>query len=715
MLEVTYGRARNQQVAFELSQLLLELGLEGSLYIGYPIMATSENLMTVDALLVTAQHGLVVFLFDENSDLVGTDEELWEMRKIRQDEVFILVENSLRRYPELMTRRKLSVTVRAITLIPSSVSSKPESVDGEYYSLEEISEILDGRNAMDEQYVRPLQAALQKVSTMRPPKRRTGVRSSESKGAILKRIEREIANLDQWQKRAAIECPDGPQRIRGLAGSGKTIVLALKAAYLHAQNPDWTICVTFWSRALYQQFEDLIRRFSYEHLNDEPDWQKLRVLHAWGGYGREGLYQQVAQHCGVIPRNFTYGRSMYGRDHAFEGVCSELWSKLESTSVEPIYDAILIDEAQDLPIPFFKAIRKMTRSPKRVIWAYDELQNLSDSAMPTLEEQFGVDADGQPEVNLINPDNGPRQDVVLPICYRNTPWALTLAHGLGLGTVREEGLVQSFDDPSFWSHIGYDTVDGELREGEMVTLERSSGSYPSYFVDLLNPTVSIESKVFRNYEAQAQWVARRIREDIDQDELEYDDFLIVLPEAYTARSDASVMLRALSGVGLEGHIPGDTASQDEIFKPNSIAIAHIHRSKGNEASMVYVVHAQQCVSSNRAAISRNILFTAITRSKAWVRICGVGPHMRTLQEEIDAIRESNYQLRFRVPTQDQLLAMRQLHRDPSASERARMVETERAAQTFLEALDSGEITVDDLPIHLRTSFARHLGGNSVDS
>ena len=36
------------------------------------------------------------------------------------------------------------------------------------------------------------------------------------------------------QGRAVIETVEGVQRIRGLAGSGKTIVLALKAAYLHA-------------------------------------------------------------------------------------------------------------------------------------------------------------------------------------------------------------------------------------------------------------------------------------------------------------------------------------------------------------------------------------------------------------------------------------------------------------------------------------------------
>src|SRR5262249_59142237 len=54
--------------------------------------------------------------------------------------------------------------------------------------------------------------------------------------------------LDRWQKRGAIESPDGPQRIRGLAGSGKTVILALKAAYFHALHPDWRIALTFQTR-----------------------------------------------------------------------------------------------------------------------------------------------------------------------------------------------------------------------------------------------------------------------------------------------------------------------------------------------------------------------------------------------------------------------------------------------------------------------------------
>jgi superfamily I DNA and RNA helicase len=107
------------------------------------------------------------------------------------------------------------------------------------------------------------------------------VQKSNSKGAILKAIEKEIANLDQWQKKAAIEVPDGPQRVRGLAGSGKTVVLALKAAYLQAQHPDWNIVVTFHTRSLSQQFKDLIERL----LWNIPETSRIGIVCAYCMHG----------------------------------------------------------------------------------------------------------------------------------------------------------------------------------------------------------------------------------------------------------------------------------------------------------------------------------------------------------------------------------------------------------------------------------------------
>lgn len=445
MLEVVYGQTERELVAGQLRDVLQRMGLNGTLYIGYPVIASADETVTVDALLVCREHGLVVFSFQDLAP--PTDDEVtWDQIRDEQDRLYFILETNLSRHPGLRSGRRLGIDVQPITVFPNE-PRPPETLEGTYSDVNSLPRIIGGLPAAVDGFFRPLQAALQRVTTIKPAKRRTKVTREQSRGSIMKRIEQEIANLDKWQKQAAIESPDGPQRIRGLAGSGKTVVLALKAAYLHAQNPEWDIAVTFHTRSLYQQFEDLIRRFSFEHLNDEPDWNKLRILHAWGSRERDGLYAEIAEYSGLTPRDFLYARERYGMQNAFRGVCSELLSATATSAPEPLYDAVLVDEAQDLPSEFFQLVHRFTRPPKRVIWAYDELQQLSEASMPGVDELFGKDEEGNSRVHLANVDGQPQQDIILPVCYRNMPWALTLAHALGFGVYRQEGLVQHFDDP----------------------------------------------------------------------------------------------------------------------------------------------------------------------------------------------------------------------------------------------------------------------------
>ena len=57
-------------------------------------------------------------------------------------------------------------------------------------------------------------------------------------------------------------------------------------------------------------------------------------------------------------------------------------TNIQHKQIKYIYEAVLIDEAQDLPDAFFKLIYKFLSPEKRVIWAYDDLQNLSGYSVP---------------------------------------------------------------------------------------------------------------------------------------------------------------------------------------------------------------------------------------------------------------------------------------------------------------------------------------------
>ncbi|MCK8556777.1 hypothetical protein [Yersinia ruckeri] len=347
MIDFVFGKKDNPQAVENLVDCLSKLSLDGTLYIGYPIFDVDDESILTDALLVTKEHGVVAF------DLSTSDENELEEIINYQDDIYRGLLKRFLNEKTLLTRRKLNFDINIFSFRLQEEENfdeisiiHPAIFNDEICSLASIS---------DEQF-KLINAAIQKTSVLKPQKKRVNVKSDNSYGAIIKQIEKEIANLDRWQKKAAIESPEKPQRIRGLAGCGKTIILAMKAAYLHAYNPTLRIAVTFQSRALYQQFNKLIEKFYFQHTNDEPDYNFLKIRHAWGSNKEVGIYSEICNQLGIEPLSFYAAQHKFGYENAFEGACEEALKLAEKIDVEPLFDYILIDEAQDFPSAFFKLV-----------------------------------------------------------------------------------------------------------------------------------------------------------------------------------------------------------------------------------------------------------------------------------------------------------------------------------------------------------------------
>lgn len=716
-LEVVFGSSAQGERETRLREALVNAGLHGHLYFSYPVYEAVDDITRSDALLTCREFGVVMF------DLTAPPYDAQNVQTwlatiaARQDELYRNLSAKMLTNKDLMTGRALGFPINVVTFLPQAPGVQtPEEVylaDGD-----SLIAVLGAFPELPLKFERPINATIQRVSTIKPTRRRENVTSAHSYGGKLRTIEANIANLDAWQKKGAIAYPEGPQRIRGLAGSGKTIVLALKAAYLHALHPDWDIVVTYYSRSLRQQFKDLIRRFMFEHKKDEPNWEKLKIMHSWGGRSEEGVYSELARATGIEPVTWGEANRRFG-DLSFKGVCDEVESAISAREVRPIYDAVLIDEAQDLPVSFFRIVYAFTRAPKRVIWAYDELQNLGEYSMPNVAELFGRDAHGHPRVQLENVPNRPPHDIILPVCYRNTPWALSTAHGLGFGVYRRVSaneptpLVQMFDDPALWNEIGYEVTNGHTQPGEQVTLKRRPECSPDFFVDpakrLIDPEDAVQFLVFDDIQRQAEWVAAEIARDLAERELQHRDILIILPNAWTAKSNAGVLTSALRLYNIPAHLAGVTSSQDEMFVDRSIAITHIFRAKGNEAAMVYVLNSHECYTGFQLAKKRNTLFTAMTRSRAWVRVCGVGSAMVALQEEFQAVVAANFGLSFRYPTADQISRLMRIHRDRSPNEEKKLTQGIDGFSEILDMIDRGELAPDQLPPDLLDKLRNILG------
>lgn len=682
------------------SRMLAEKAAEwkdwsGKLFIGYPIVAGTGGPHRVDALLVSSERGLVVFDLVEGSDLGDF--------RARQDEAFNLLDAKLRTEPGLTQRRDLRVPIHTVSFAPAAGRDTRQTDNQDYAlaDLERLTEVV-GRMVWTDADSQAFDLALSTLEHIRTIRRKgSGKRRAEcqpeSRGAKLRSLEDPVATLDKMQSRAVIETIDGVQRIRGLAGSGKTIVLALKAAYLHSQHPGWRIAVTFHTRSLKGFFRRLIGEFCVSQTNESPDWSMLRVVNAWGGAGgpeSDGIYHEFCETRGRPYYHFQAARTRYGQGQEFKGACEEALQGIRGDE-RPQYDAILVDEAQDLPPAFLRICYAFLTEEKRLVYAYDELQNLSGAPLPSPRSVFGEDARWS--------EDAPGADVILEKCYRNSRPVLTTAHALGFGIYRGSdpggscGVLQMFDDPRLWEDVGYRPGGGQLRAGSHVTLRRTDDTSPG-FLEAHSPVDDLlRFQRFDDAQQQSERVARAIHRNLAHDQLQHDDILVINPNPRTARSKLGPIRAQLLDLGIRSHLAGVDAHRDVFFQAGSVVFSGIHRAKGNEAAMVYIVNAQDCWYSpfNLASI-RNRLFAAITRSKAWVRVCGTGDGMARLVEEYETLKGNHFELRFRYPTEQELAKMRIVHRDMTAAQ-GKLVGGHQSYLTKLaDDLEAGRVYAEDL-------------------
>ncbi|MBX5460940.1 MAG: ATP-binding domain-containing protein [Steroidobacteraceae bacterium] len=687
-------------------------GLSGECFFGYPLIATPEGKYFIDATLVSPEKGVVLF------DLVeGTDVGDYASR---QDDLANKIEAKLRLHKELVQGRRLIPPLQVVTFVPAiNDTARIKQDDYPLANEANLAEVIEGfqwEEATDDLYRMTL-SSIESLSSIRKSRSKREVTKPDSRGAKLKRLEDSIATLDHRQNRAVIETVDGVQRIRGLAGSGKTIVLALKAAYLHTQHSDWRIAVTFNTRSLKGQFKRLINNFCIEQSGEEPDWTKIRIVNAWGAPGgseRDGIYYEFCRATGQEFYDFRAASHRFGgSDKAFDGACQ---AALRSSCSVELYDALLVDEAQDFAPSFLRLCYAMLKVPKRLVYAYDELQNLSGTSLPPPEEIFGSDNEGRPLVSL---GDDRRRDVILQKCYRNSRPVLVTAHALGFGIYRERprgaetGLVQMFDQPALWEEIGYRVRAGNLAKGEHVVLERTNETSPGFLADHSPIDDLVLFLKFANEAEQNAWLVEQIKTNLQKEELRYDDIIVIHPDPISARERLGPIRKALFDCGIQNHLAGVDTVADVFFKSEtpSVTFTGIYRAKGNEAGMVYVINAQECDGTGAGLASlRNRLFTAITRSKAWVRVIGHGPGMARLIEEFNQLKRHDFTLSFAYPPDEVLAKLRIVHRDLSPHEKQRLEQKKGRAIELADALERGELTPEDLDADTKLKLLRLLGG-----
>lgn len=488
---------------------------------------------------------------------------------------------------------------------------------------------------------------------------------------VIHQLSEKLYEFDVKQEVLGKMIPPGPQRIRGIAGSGKTVILCQKAAQMYLKHPDWQIALVFFSRSLYENVCSQVDKWLRQYSNgdvcyDETVKKNLKILHAWGGRDQAGFYSYVCEAHGkrALTINDIKKHGIKGIGNSIGYVCREFLTT--TPNYTPLFDAVLIDEGQDLVVdeefkfegkqPFYWLAYEMLHPiqkkevERRLIWAYDESQSLDNLTIPTSKELFGEDIKFQQFVAGFH-KGGSRRSEIMQRCYRTPGPILTAAHAIGMGLLRPEGMLRGITNKENWRSIGYEVKSGSFRVGEEIVLYRPDENSPNLVPDLWKESVF----KFTRYDTRQQEieaVVKAVHHNITQDLLKpMQNILIIALD----RQLQNAVAMALNAAGINYYIPTHSKANElecswrnqqknNFWHDGAVTITNVTRAKGNEAHVVYVVGADAVAKQENNAKLRNQLFVALTRSRGWAYLSGIGHY--PMYDEIEEVIESGNTFTF---------------------------------------------------------------------
>ncbi len=549
--------------------------------------------------------------------------------------------------------------------------------------IEKAKFTIEGQSLNDSQY-RTLLTVISGNSILRKPLKTINSSDSQSRYNILVEAQKLMYEWDVKQEWVGKSIPPGPQRVRGIAGSGKTVLFSQKAVIMHLKHPEWKVAFVFFTRSLYDQIEKLfelwIERFTNGEIKYKNDKNSnLRVFHAWGAQDRDGLYGEICKIEGVKKLN----PRDTGRDTPNDGLaygCRNFL--LQKSKFNPIFDALIIDEGQDLisennfkftsedgekkqaiywlAYQSLKSVSEDDPTQKRLIWAYDEAQTIHSqgAVVPGAKEVFGEQLS-----SLIGGRGGGiylgdiRKAYDMECCYRTPGDILTVAYALGVGLLRTQGILKPERmRKKDLQAIGFDVVEGDFRKtNASITITRPQENSPNPVSSIFKNLV-IKLETYDSREDELSALVQKIKSNINQDFLKPSRNILVItlgyttPPSYDGNNLQKEVANFLIEHGINIYIPAalnlnvfpkrNQENPDLFWHDGGVTVSRIDRTKGNEADMVYLVGLDNIAKNESDTKLRNQLFVALTRSRGWVNISGIGDY--PLYKEVhEVIKQRN--------------------------------------------------------------------------
>ena len=411
--------------------------------------------------------------------------------------------------------------------------------------------------------------------------------------------------LDENQEQVAKKIGAGHKIVRGVAGSGKSLVLCSKIRLLLEEKPDYRILLTCYNISLVSQLRYYLHSFS-DMAGATEDSKKaieerVQIVHFHGLCSN--LFSQTHTKWPFINEEQIKKTARFQnlKEHEREAELDELSSallgqelqKVALTNDLPLYNAIMVDESQDFHPSWMKALTLLLDGKSNfLLLAEDPNQKIYPRTFSY--KDAGVDVVGGGKI------------FNLPMAYRSTKEIVLTA----------SKLVKTSD----WDKFYKDFIE-ETATDDATTQTVKAGMYPQI---IIKP----------EYEDACDFIAHDIQEKL-KGGYKFGDIGIIylttkkkdaLAEEQLKLFDTFQDVHYVNGLRARlaaGGIPNFWLSQDREAKRaydqfrEEVTITTLFSAKGLEFEIVYLVGLELypwCKRNQRENAS--MLYVAMTRAKS---------------------------------------------------------------------------------------------------
>lgn len=451
----------------------------------------------------------------------------------------------------------------------------------------------------------------------------------KSLGAFIDTNEAREKRLSEEQERLSKLPIEGyPRLLRGVAGSGKTIVLAQQVAkYIHAcirQPMDMfttaaqrkpRVGVICFNRALIELLEQRIMAV-YEQLDSQTlssDDAQIDVVHF------NGLFYRLKQE-GVLPISYMSVETMPDqaeRSNYYLGEIERIRSENPQVYETALYDVIFVDEGQDLEGEDYKVLSALVRTDEKtgekpLIIYYDDAQNIYARQRPVWKE-LGLDV-----------ARGNRSQV-MKTCHRNTRQVVELAFNVLIGVQATSRVMNRM-----YAEVAELKKQGLIEElGDHVRVRFAKEEFHRAAI-----------RRFATRDDEKTFAAQEIVKLIEKAAVRPEDLLVLFHNKWEF-DDLADRIKSFSTTdAIEGFIlpyrkTKYKSDRDHfLFRAGHLTISNVHQIKGYDAPIVFMVGVDEFKTDEEG---RALFYVGATRAKLLLYLSGVDKGEPTLLTEAEKV------------------------------------------------------------------------------